>query len=232
MKCPYCGVDNDEGSKFCCSCGKKLEAEEVSQKTQTSYDSGGGTYTKGDPRIDLSENPIDYMDSSYHPVMDSFGLAEFSALLTNKRVYLNGRMYTGGLSNAQKRKTEQVVNLEDITGSGFVTYSNIHYIIAAVVTFIIACVFIMIGARRSGWDGDMNSPGAVALGVILIMTSIILVVVFFVTRTTHYFIDYAGGGIAFSTGMITEGTTGEIRRFHKNLRIAIDNRRKELLKEQ
>lgn len=219
MKCPYCGEENDKSSKFCSRCGKRLILQNIDNEEYP--DENYGFFTQGDPRIDTVEVPIDYIDSSYKSDISRFGIAGFSSLLTDKRIYLSGKIYTGGLSNAQKRRTEKVVNLEDVTGSGFVTYSNIRYIIAAIITFFIACVFLLFGTMRSVYTNDFISPGAITMGVILIIASVILIVAFFATRVTCYFIEYAGGSIAFGTAEVGD----KIKKFHINLRRAIDKRK-------
>lgn len=49
MFCPSCGAENEEGSRYCASCGRALPREAPAPKAGDSPDSDGGAATGGDP---------------------------------------------------------------------------------------------------------------------------------------------------------------------------------------
>lgn len=246
MKCPYCGAINDEKNRFCISCGKRLvkdDADSAPEKTESnasandtvankkepdtsaSNNNNGSRSIRNDPRIDQSEKVVCYVDTSYHPDIYRYGMASFSSLVTDKRVYMSGNCILGeDLHNAQKRHTEIAVNLEDISSSGFVSFSYIKLLISGIIVFFIGLLLTIFGAQDGGWDRDYQSPGAMAIGIILIIAAIILVIVFFCNMDTVYFIEYPGGGVAFDVGNSREA----VNDYHKKLRAAADKRRREI----
>ena len=48
MRCPFCGYDNTEGSKFCSGCGRDLRQQEQQRSVQEFRLSGAASGKKGD----------------------------------------------------------------------------------------------------------------------------------------------------------------------------------------
>ena len=90
------------------------------------------------------------------------------AVLSDKRIYLRGNVIDYNNSRLEKINIEKIVNVEDITGTGFIYASNqVWKLVLAVLT----------------------AP--------LIIPAIIFILLYIVGRKTVFFIEYAGGYIKF-----------------------------------
>ena len=110
------------------------------------------------------------------------------ATLTNKRVYFSGTIFSfGDKGNLSSTKELKIVNVRDITGTGYKRYSPIQYVawaVIALISGIVAMVFSPIGE----WG--------IGLGI---FAFIVLLAIFLVYSKTLFLIEYAGGNIAFDT---------------------------------
>ncbi len=106
----------------------------------------------------------------------------------------------------------QVVDLKDVTGSGFIRMVNIGYAILAWALVIISIFLIMLLYDTE--EGLAVVGGLVALSVILF-----LIYKYYDNKLSLISIQYAGGEIAFD---IRWFSGQEINNFHQQLRLAKD----------
>ena len=174
MFCIKCGCEMSEDEKFCGKCGASQIKDETSkvvthEEQNRAYESN----IKDIHLIDPEEQIIATLGNGFG-VNLLYGNAERCyAVLTNKRVYFGGALYTGYGDMLHKINMEQIVDLEDITGTGFL-YSKI-----------------------SKW---MIIWGIITLPTIVI--GLILLIKAFFDRKTFFFVQYAGGCVNFDAHLI------------------------------
>ena len=151
-------------------------------------------------------------------------VTRMGAALTNKRIYFSGVIF---VKNAKGRpiKIDQrkIVNVRDITGTGYEYYNPIWYLIAAIISFFVPILFgalleelarapstmfsaitpastYHLGMLGGGGNGMMD----VMFGAIffLFIPPLIFVLLWYFKRKTLFVIEYAGGNIAFDVRWI------------------------------
>lgn len=137
------------------------------------------------------------------------------ALLTDRRVYLQGTFFSGSGKSLQEDLMEKIVDLEDITGTGF-RYSKPLGILSVLITYIVSMIVSMIAVYISR-IGHGGVPEAVAGFVI---ASLITIVRYLKNRKTDFIIEYAGGFIRFDATIIG---LSNVRDFQKQIRRAKDH---------
>ncbi len=84
----------------------------------------GGTFCAPDER-QISTIGSGYMAN----IISDSNVSKAGATLTNKRIYFSGSVYTlnhrGHFVSYKQRK---IVNINDVTGTGYVFYRPLHYI--------------------------------------------------------------------------------------------------------
>ena len=129
-----------------------------------------------------------YIASLVGPAADdtmlSDAIQKSSAVLTNKRLYLNKKCIRFSGLIPTFSWIESVVNLEDITGTKVTLYNPVGYPILAFLTMIVF-FFIYI---------EMGNPIWFLLGL---LGAVIFSVFYFVFRRTCFKVDYIGGFMCF-----------------------------------
>lgn len=139
------------------------------------------------------------------------------AVVSDKRAYFYGTSYTisyngRGNPNANKMSRSQVVDLKDVTGSGFIRMVNIGYAVLAWALVIISIFLIMLLY-------DIEEGLAVIGGLAALSTLLFLIYKYYDNKLSLISIQYAGGEIAFDIRWFSRQ---EINNFHQQLRLAKD----------
>ena len=127
------------------------------------------------------------------------------ATLTNKRIYFSGKVYSlgakGGISATEQ---QNIVNVRDVTGTGYIAYKPLSLLIWGFV-------FIIAGASTLAmWGEDAFIFGGTGL-----IVSIFCIIAYFIGKKTLLSIEYAGGNIAFDTRWLAQHEGGNfIRDIH------------------
>jgi hypothetical protein len=138
------------------------------------------------------------------------GISRAGATLTNKRVYFSGStFYIDVKGDPVQLKQRKVINTRDITGTSYLFFNPINYVIYAALTAL-------------GGVGSMLFFGGTA-GVIGLMISLVIAgilgVKYYLACLTLISIEYAGGSIAFDVRWIQPH---EQDNFIRNVHLAKD----------
>ena len=164
MICERCGSNNSEDAVFCRYCGRK-----ISDNSASSAESGSLTKESTvDPKPVFGDNEKKTgIDSGYKDLIDpkekvlcilgngylsnfitSGVLGKGFAILTDKRVYFNGRSYISDHRRKLNRATcNSVTGLKDVTGFEINNSANIGAKICAIVMTILFLLITFAGSR-------------------------------------------------------------------------------------
>lgn len=219
MKCNNCG--NEFEGNFCDKCGTAVQEKETrfEQKIKESF-------------VEPEENLVDILGTNTAKTFFSTGvLGNGFAVLSDKRMYFKGRCYVRAGKGFFKKMEERVVDLNDITGTGFVHNKNIITTILYYVAFAISC------AIWFSWPfwGIYYATGKqwakkVAWGIQCIFWMMPLFYIIYKAFNYSLFeVSYAGGGIAFDLSWITKADSDN---FQKTLQKAKSDYKKKMQEEQ
>lgn len=152
------------------------------------------------------------------------------SVLSDKRVYFNGTCYTRSSGGKFSKTSEtRIVDVKDVTGTGFVQFNPVWMIIVAFINFVFWAmmlfmtdtVFGMAGPApvytASGMETDYTMQ--IIMLTLMVAPTIVLLVAAILNRRTLFEISFAGGGIAFNTAWLDKA---EIETFQRNIRLAKD----------
>lgn len=159
------------------------------------------------------------------------------AVVSNKRVYFKGTAYSKQGKKLYKSNEEQVVDLKDVTGTGYIRLkrlwmllSSIGFCILSIIAFILMTVSkVNFNKATSHYslDNAMLEMAYKSLSNrlnIMFITSLVLALLLFlfylIKRLNLFEISYAGGKICFDTVWYDKS---EIDDFQRQLRLAKDN---------
>lgn len=177
MYCQRCGSEIADGTKFCGKCGgnqfvdKPIDFKSTMNENTDSVNNV--SISNANNLIDSDEQIIATLGNGYGVNLLYGNAKKCQAILTDKRLYLNGALYTGNGNVLDKVTMHQVIDIEDITGTGFI-YSRLSKLM------IIA--------------GILTLP-TIIIGIILLAKA-------FLDRKTFFFIQYAGGSINFDANIV------------------------------
>jgi predicted nucleic acid-binding Zn ribbon protein len=222
--CTNCGARLEDGSVFCSECGTTVPNDGGVQNNctqnmyaQNTYNAetipapnfNGGKYEK--IFVEPDENFIGSLGDEY---LNSFltrkEIKKCIAILSDKRVYLRGNMIDINSGKISRSNIQKTVDLEDVTGTGFVYASSKIWKIVLAILFVcaaIGCVFL-------GIDEDEFFYGCAVACLIPIVG---MIVSYIKSRKTYFFIEYAGGCIKFDA---TIYALAESKDFEKQIRRA------------
>ncbi|MCQ2521212.1 MAG: zinc-ribbon domain-containing protein [Lachnospiraceae bacterium] len=112
-------------------------------------------------------------------ILSGEGIMNEDCILTNERIYYNARRGIVSVTSVNER-----VDIKDVTGTKIVTFANWWFVILSVIFFIAGLALI---GPMDGWSCAVFLPIA-----------LIELIVFFLTKKKHIFIEYAGGNMHFS----------------------------------
>lgn len=194
MYCGNCGKEIENDSKFCPYCGGNCSDEDNTPQINNNINSDADKYQK--LFIEPTEQHIASLGNSYlNSYLSSGKTKNCTAMLSNKRLYLYGTMYDSSSgSYLSRQRTEKVVNLEDITGTGFVYQEPSLWKLIVGIILILPLVTAIIG--------------------------ILLVLSYMRERESLFVVEYAGGYIKFDASIYG---IAESQDFHRQIRRVQDN---------
>ncbi len=165
--------------------------------------------------IEPDENLIAILGANTAKTFFSTGvLGNGFAILSDKRMYFKGRCYVRAGKGFFKKMEERVVDLNDITGTGFVHNKNMITTILYYITFAISCVmylswpfWIVYFSTGKSWAKK------VAWGIQCIIWPMPLF--YLINKAFNYSlfeVSYAGGGIAFDLSWITKADSDSFQK--------------------
>lgn len=171
----------------------------------------------------FAESSEEYISSLGNGYIKNFvlhqTLSKGFAIISSKRVYFKGVCYYQNHKGKLRQQfTEEVVDLKDITGTGYKRVNPLSVLFAGIVVFVIAVILLIAAINIE--DKDV----AVKLGfpafLLLLFGPGIALVVYKLYAINHFEISYAGGKIAFDVNYYYKA---EIDDFQRQLRRAKDN---------
>lgn len=231
MFCGKCGNELPEGATLCDKCGTIISSE--TQKEDIIGQMGTESVSFDFDPAEIQQETIFMDESSYNQLfveqdehllgtlgngwianMLFYKLKKCNALLTDKRLYLQGTFFSGSGKTLTSQRYEKVIDLEDITGSGFL-YSKENGILISLFIYVI---FTVIGGIFSYIIlNDRFIPAGCIIGFCIGL--IIEIIRYLINRKTYFLIEYAGGGIRFDASIIG---IADVRDFQKQIRRAKD----------
>ena len=166
MFCGNCGKQIDDNANVCPYCGDTTAA------AATISDDTAQSICK---KFFISPNER-YITSLGDGYLKNFlttgNIKRCVAVLSDKRIYLRGNIIDCSSSKFEKVNVEKIVNVEDVTGTGFIySSSQIWKLILAILT------------------------------IPLVIPAIIFFVLYIIGRKTIFCIEYAGGYIKFDASI-------------------------------
>lgn len=227
MFCSKCGKELPEGAIACPACGeevvKDIGFQEVTQSVQMKINDFRAQIKEEqeirkikdvtEMFVQQDEKQISYMGKGYlNNLLRNGVLSKGFGVLTDKRLYYKGKCFNKSGRFFYKTDEEKIIDLQDITASGFIYRRNIFLMLPA-STFTLADVFIT----------PMSIEYSDGLLGLLAFLSIILTLVswyiYLFYKRTIYEITYAGGKIAIR---VSGYGVKEIQKFNKELYRAKD----------
>lgn len=162
MFCGNCGKQVENGNSTCPYCGDKIVTT-----PNISKDTAKGICKKF--FVSSNEQYITSLGDGYlKNFLTTGSIGRCVAVLSNKRIYLRGNIIDYNNSKLERINVEKIVNVEDVTGTGFIYASNqIWKLVLAALT----------------------AP--------LIIPPVVFIILYMLGRKTIFFIEYAGGYIKF-----------------------------------
>ena len=141
-------------------------------------------------------------------ILSGGGLQSKYAIVSNKRLYYRGKCYAVGPGQIRGMEEERVIDLKDVTGTGYRRNNPIGLVILGILLSLI--LFVTMNSFMS--RGSNTAALASAF-----MPAILFIALYFVLRMTLFDIQYAGGQISINVKWYSKG---EIDEFHRQLRLA------------
>ena len=204
MFCKNCGRECKDGIKFCSGCGTYIGGGDEGKESLAS----GALYES--VFIEKDEELLGKMGNGYDDVL--FGNSktkEVGGLLTNKRLYIKGRMaiFATGKKMTKLVITEKVLNLEDLVSVETQFPSVKGYMYSSVVFIASAIVLLFLD-----FDGTL---GTLAV-FYLLYGVVVLLIAAFRGKEKQFAIEYTNGKIVFSVGKKhNEEAEGFLRKIHE-----------------
>lgn len=219
MLCKNCGVEIPEGGGVCPKCGQAAPPQSVGERMKDFYgvlkdgQKEHGIQYVSDMFIDEAEVQLGIVGGGYLSNLVRNGvLGKSFCVLTDKRVYFKGKCFSKLSMGYLKTEEERVVDLKNITSSGFVYIRNYILLGLAVIFLILSICLLLLGIIGGGWD-------AFALFLVSAVLTAVLAVMYRFSKRVLYQVSYSGNSFtlrASNYGM------DELRHFDKELRLAKD----------
>lgn len=168
--------------------------------------------------VDANEKQIATLGGNYlRNFLATGSLDKGFCTISDKRVYFRGKCFYKSGNNYKNSKEERVVDLKDITGTGFIEARHWWMKIVSPVCAVLALVLFFL---LEGKEVDIVTGFFFALWVACVGGAVIFTILYFVLKQRLFEISYAGGKIAFKASNYSEE---EMQSFQKELRRAKDN---------
>lgn len=147
-------------------------------------------------------------------------LASGFSVISNKRVYFKGKCYYKEAGKLKKSFEERMVDLKDVTGTGYTRVNPISLLITSLSSLVLS--IILFGVLSSLGSSDQATVMNILTFVLIasILSFSITLTAYILKRKNLFEISFAGGMIAFNINLYDKA---EIDDFQKQLRRAKDH---------
>lgn len=215
MFCSSCGAQINDDAVFCPECGavqeKAKSPKAAPVKSQKASSAPADAQSVEQVFMDPDEKLLASLGNGYFVNLMFSSVKKCHALLSDKRIYLKGAMYTGNGKTLMKMMEERTLDLEDITGTGFIYTKVSRLLVFLGILFEIAAG--VLGVATGSYE---DLIACLAGGLV---PCLILIIAAFFSRKIWFFIDYAGGSIQIDAKLIG---LSDVQDFHKQIRRAKD----------
>lgn len=143
-----------------------------------------------------------------HTFLATGELKKGFAILSDKRIYFKGKCFIKKGSIYLIQREERVVDVKDVTGTGFVYNNPIWMFVLGIVLSVLSVLFVMLG-------GMGIVPPVLGALILLLPVGLIMLFMYNECKTTIFQISFAGGTIGFNTFYIPKH---EVELFQKRIR--------------
>ncbi len=205
MICEKCKTEYE--GKFCPNCG--------TEKTETGFEKKLSKIF-----VETDEQLLAVLGTNTAKTFVSTGvLGNGFAVLSNRRMYFKGKCFVRSGKGFFKKVEERIVDLADVTGTGFIHSQNL---ITKILFYIFAILSAVIPLIIPFWIIYFATGKRWAFYVALSLWCGIPLLFYLLYKSYNYSlfeVSYAGGGMGFDLQWITQS---EADRFQKSLRKAKD----------
>lgn len=157
--------------------------------------------------VDSDEYVVKTLGNGYlQNIVTTGNAASTTAVLTQKRLYFSGVCFEKSGRTWKKVKASKIIDLEDITGTGFTHEANMILLIFSVIFAVVAIAAII--NISFGDDSGISSSIAVI--------SFVLGLGFFIAReikkVTLFNVEYAGGKIGFDVKWLNVNVVSDFQK--------------------
>lgn len=164
--------------------------------------------------VDSSETTVDTLGNGYMQNIVITGKAKRAfAALTQKRLYFFGKSYND--IKGMTTQEERVIDLQDITGTGFVYIRPIKYLIIAFLCLLCTIASMVI----ISWLGGLPGPLSLMIEGFFGVLALVNFFLYFTKRLTLFQIRFAGGMIGFDVQWYP---LVDAQNFHRIIRLTKD----------
>ncbi len=209
-------------NKFCVKCGAEL----IDGVCPKCVQGEAKSINRQDEKFDNffmspNEKMIAVLGNSYLENFLHNGIVKKGfSVVSDKRVYFQGKKYyLGENGEVEESYNSRVVDLRDVTGTGFDSFVDNGWLFLGVAHGIIACLFL-IGAIANFLKLEML-PAMVTFIIFMVLAALVAYFVYryFKSKLALIVIQYAGGEIGYELKWFGNQ---EIELFQKQLRLAKD----------
>ena len=235
MFCRKCGTEIPENAQFCPNCGTTIgntESASIGDTFKNSFQTVASNIQKQQQEqepsymepsayqkvfVEPDEQLLGTLGNGYLESILNKKVKKCHGLLTDKRVYFQGTFFSGSGKSLVSDKAEKIVDIEDITGTGFRYTSSVmkKIIVSILIPIIIAILYFVL--RLDIFFPPDNAPKLLFLEIFSIIYSVIT---YLKGRATYFVIEYAGGAICFNASIIG---LSHVKDFNKQIRRAKDH---------
>lgn len=147
-------------------------------------------------------------------------LSKGFAVVSDKRVYFKGKCYFKEDGKLKSTVEERMVDLKDVTGTGYTMVNPLYLLIIGLVTMGIALVNLVYYSSAAETMSDRTETVTGILFFACAPISVVALTMYILKRMNLFEISFAGGKIAFNTNMYDKS---EMDDFQKQLRRAKDH---------
>lgn len=220
MFCTNCGKEIPNGSNKCPTCGKEIKSgginfSKINRSEVKNFITGKDIEQKAqeesrikdlsDIIVDSDEEQIAVLGGGYLAnMLHGGGLRKGFGILTDKRFYFKSKSYKMSVGIPLSISQDYIVDLEDITATGFTFVSLFWLRILAIVCYIVGVLLLIL---------PIYGLCCIAIGMVLML-------IYRLTLRNYYKITFAGGSVRVDVSKY--GGIKEVRAFNKALRMAKD----------
>ncbi len=190
MTCNTCG--NEFEGNFCSKCGAKAQEDKTNRFEERIKESF----------IEPDEELVSVLGTNTAKTFLSTGvLGNGFAVLSDRRMYFKGRCYIRAGKGFYKKMEERVVDLDDITGTGFQHNKNVVFSLLFKFSACLAFHALIL------WFIYLQTNKKWAFTAALVLSGPLCWLFYFLDNMYNYSlfeVSYAGGGIAFDLSWITK----------------------------